>query len=203
MNDCRHDLFLLLTISVLSFCGCSAPRSQFVLLPSPDGRIGTVTVASKSGEATLFNVYESTDLSCPEDRPAAPKILTEEAVKNIFRDAMSAHPPVPVKYILYFEPSSTKLTQESEQLMRQIVDDIKKAGSTDINISGHADKSGSRDINIKISRERAMVVAKLLTGMGIAPASLEVASYGMELPLVDTPEGVPEPRVTNLSSSPL
>ena len=51
-----------------------------------------------------------------------------------------------------------------------------------------------RDVNVRISRERANEVAKLLTSMGVVAESLEVASHGMELPLINTPEGVPEPR---------
>lgn len=194
MKNWRNKLLLLLAAPVLCSCGCSAPRSQFVLLPSPDGHTGTVNVASKIGVASLSEIYESTDISRSEDRPSTPRVLSEDTVKTLFRDALSVHPPAPVKYILYFEPSASRLTQESEKLLRQIVDHIQKVSATDISISGHADKSGSRDLNIKISRERAMETARLLTEMGIPAESLEVSSHGTELPLIDTPEGVPEPR---------
>lgn len=194
MNKRTCCLSLLLTLLVCALCGCSAPRSQFVLLPSPDGHVGKVNVASKAGEAKLDKAYESSDLSRPEDQPSPPTIMTEEKVNALFKDALSAQPVVPVTYILYFEPASSTLTQESRKLLPQIVDYIHKTAYADISISGHSDKVGSQDINIRISKERASAVAKLLTDLGVAPDSMEVASYGTELPLFDTPEGVPEPR---------
>lgn len=194
MNNWTRFLFLSLAILVVALCGCSAPRSQFVLLPSSDGHVGKVTVASKSGEIKLSNAYESTDLARPEDKPSQPVIMTKEKVNTLFKDALAAQPTAPVTYLLYFEPSSSTLTQESEKLLPQIIDYIHKTNSTDISVSGHSDRVGSRDNNIRISRERAEVVAKRLTDIGVAAESLDVASYGMEFPLIDTLEGTAEPR---------
>lgn len=194
MNNLKGCLCLLFVCASFLFSGCAAPRSQFVLLPSPDGHPGKVTVASKGGETKLAKAYESTDISNATEKSSPPVVLTEGEVNTIFKEALAAQPDVPVTYLLYFAPGSSELTQESAQLMSQIVDYIRKKESNDISISGHSDKVGSRDVNIRISRERAEAVATLLQTMGIAPEAMEVASHGMELPLVDTKEGVPEPR---------
>lgn len=194
MNN--HALSLLLPLSIILFvlCGCSTPRSQFVLLPSPDGHSGKVTVSNKAGESSLDKPFESIDLFYPEGKPSPAVVLTEAEVNTIFKEALAAQPDIPVTYLLYFEPGSATLTQDAEKLLPQIVDYIRKTGSIDIHISGHSDKVGSRDVNIRISRERADVVAKRIKSLGVVPGSLEVASYGMELPLIPTPEGTPEPR---------
>lgn len=194
MNNRARFLLLSFTIMLFTLCGCAGPRSQFVLLPSPDGHLGKVTVAAKAGETTLAKAFESTDLARPGDRPSQPVVMTEEKVNILFKDALTAQPAVPVTYLLYFESASSALTRESEKLLPQIVAYIRKTNSSDIDVSGHCDKVGSRDVNIRISRERAETVARRLVGMGVELEALDVASYGAELPLVDTPEGVPEPR---------
>lgn len=183
-----------LAMLLFTLCGCSGPRSQFVLLPSPDGHVGKVTVSAKTGVTTLGNAYESTMLASPDDRPSPPVVMSEEKVNSLFKEALAAQPAAPVTYLLYFEPASSTLTKESEELLPRIVEYIRKTNSSDIGISGHSDKVGSRDVNIRISRERAETVARRLVGMGVELESLDVASYGMELPLADTPEGIPEPR---------
>ncbi|HEY4743143.1 MAG TPA: OmpA family protein [Desulfuromonadaceae bacterium] len=194
MNSRAACRCLVLVVLAVALAGCSAPRSQFVLLPSPDGHVGTVTVASKSGEARLGTAFESTSLARPEEQPVPPVVLTEETVNTLFRDALAAQPAPPVTYILYFGHASAALTQASAKLLPQIVEYIRKSGSTDISISGHTDKMGPKEVNNRLSLERAHAVAKLLREMGVAPDSLEVSFHGMMFPLVDTPEGVSEPR---------
>ncbi|MDO9309580.1 MAG: OmpA family protein [Deltaproteobacteria bacterium] len=194
MNNHVRCLLMSLPILLFALCGCSSPRSKFVLLPSPDGHVGNVTVTNKAGEIHLAKPFESIDLFYPDDRPSQPVIMTEAEFNITFKDALAAQPTAPLTFLLYFEPGTSRLTPESEKILPVIIDYIRKVHSSDISISGHTDKVGSRDVNVRISRERANEVAKLLTGMGVVAESLEVASHGMGLPLIDTPEGVPEPR---------
>lgn len=194
MNNHVRCLLMSLPILLFALCGCSSPRSKFVLLPSPDGHVGNVTVTNKAGEIHLAKPFESIDLFYPDDRPSQPVIMTEAEFNITFKDALAAQPTAPLTFLLYFEPGTSRLTPESEKILPVIIDYIRKVHSSDISISGHTDKVGSRDVNVRISRERANEVAKLLTGMGVVAESLEVASHGMELPLINTPEGVPEPR---------
>jgi outer membrane protein OmpA-like peptidoglycan-associated protein len=194
MNNSIRLTLSLFAVLICTLCGCTAPRSQFVLLPSPDGQVGKVTIANKAGEMPLEKPFESVDLLYPDALPSQSVVMTETEVNSIFREALAAQPTAPVTYLLYFEPGTSKLTRESEKLLPQILEYIRRTNSSDISISGHSDKVGSRDVNIKISRERANMIAKQLIEMGVAPEALEVASHGMELPLVDTPEGTPEPR---------
>lgn len=194
MNNSILLTLLSLAVLICTLCGCTAPRSQFVLLPSPDGHVGRVTVANKAGEMPLEKPFESVDLFYPDKLPSQSAVLTETEVNAIFKDALAAQPTAPATYLLYFEPGTSRLTRESEKLLPQIMDYIRTSRSSDISISGHSDKVGSREVNIRISRERANAIAQRLIEMGVAPEALAVASHGMELPLVDTPEGTPEPR---------
>lgn len=186
----RLSSFLLL----FTLCACCGPINQFVLLPSPDGHTGKVAVTSKGGTVTLTKAFESTALVAAHTAPFPPALMSEGKVNQIFKEAMEAHPPAPVTYLLYFVSATSRLTQESEMLLPEILAHIRRANSTDISISGHSDRLGKKDFNIIISRERADVVARWLIEKGIPRESLQVASYGMELPLIDTPEGVSEPR---------
>jgi len=194
MNNHVRCLLMSLPMLLFALCGCTSPRSKFVLLSSPDGHVGNVTVANKAGEIHLAKPFESIDLFYPDERPSQPVIMTEAEFNSTFKDALAAQPTAPLTFLLYFEPGTSRLTPESEKILPVIIDYIRKVHSSDISISGHSDKVGSRDINIRISRERANEIANQLTRLGVAPESLEVASHGMELPLIDTPDGVPEPR---------
>lgn len=194
MNNSIRLTLSSLAVLLCTLCGCTAPHSQFVLLPSPDGHVGRVTVTNKAGEMPLEKPFESVDLLYPDTLPSQSVVLTETEVNTIFKEALAAQPTAPVTYLLYFEPGTSQLTQESEKLLPQIMNYIRTTNSRDISISGHSDKVGSREVNIRISRERADAIAKRLIEIGVEHEALEVASHGMELPLVDTPEGVPEPR---------
>ena len=194
VNRRARYCFTLLILLVVALCGCSAPRSQFVLLTSPDGHVGKVTVTSKAGAAKLSKANESTQVSRPEEAPALPVVLTNEQVALLFKEALAAQPTVPVTYILYFRNATATLTRASVKLLPRIVEYIRGSASMDISISGHTDKVGPKDVNDRLSRERAEAVATLLKEMGVAPDSLEVSSHGMMFPLIDTPDGVSEPR---------
>jgi outer membrane protein OmpA-like peptidoglycan-associated protein len=78
------------------------------------------------------------------------------------------------------------------------MDDILAAAeerlATDISVVGHADRAGEEDYNMKLSTDRARVVAARLVDMGIGDAILHITSHGENDPLVPTEDGVPEPR---------
>jgi OOP family OmpA-OmpF porin len=60
-----------------------------------------------------------------------------------------------------------------------------------IEVAGHTDSLGGRDLNMELSARRAEAVAAYLAGQGVARARLSARGYGPDRPRVSnaTPEG--------------
>ncbi len=69
-----------------------------------------------------------------------------------------------------------------------------RAGTTRIEIAGHADRAGTPQYNQRLSERRAQAVAAELERRGIARSAMTVQAFGESRPLVPTADGVREPQ---------
>jgi outer membrane protein OmpA-like peptidoglycan-associated protein len=180
-------LFLMLA------AGCS-PGSVVVLMPNPDGKVGQVTVSNQGGSQVLDKAGQATFIKDPQTAPEAPVVMDQAEIQRRFGVALAARPSPPVHYLLYFFSDSTKLVKSSRALLPQIITVIKKRTSVDISVVGHCDTTGSDSYNLRLSRRRAMAVAKILIAKGVDPKTLEITSHGKRRPLIPTGDNVREPR---------
>lgn len=87
----------------------------------------------------------------------------------------SGHVPV---YGIYFDTGKSLIKPESETAIAEIAKLLKDNDALEIYVVGHTDNAGSFDANMKLSKDRAEAVAKVLTANhGIAAARLK--SYGV------------------------
>ncbi|MFH0998218.1 MAG: OmpA family protein [Pseudomonadota bacterium] len=170
------------------------PQHQMVLLPDAEGRTGQMTVRTAGGSQTLDRAYLATEIASPDASPRPPAEMPLETVQQIFGPALSALPDGAVHILLYFKGVSSELKPESIALIPNIVSLIRQRQSSDISVTGHADRTGSESGNLELSRKRAESVRRLLTGAGIPDEHLDVHFYGDKLPLIPTSNRVPEPR---------
>ena len=56
---------------------------------------------------------------------------------------------------------------------------------TDLLVGGHTDSSGSMDLNMNLSRQRAQSVADYLASRGVARERLSARGYGPNMPVAD------------------
>ena len=187
----KAGLICGLAVFLLGACG---PKTQFVLLPNPDGSVGKLSVTSPKGTQELNQSYQSTELDSPDEVPGATKILTKEQARAIFGEALAAQPEIPVAFILYFSTGTTRLTKKSLKLVPKIIATIEERKSKDISVTGHTDSVGSERLNRRLSFRRAKQMAGILADKGIDPSILEITYHGEGNPLVPTPDGVAEPR---------
>jgi outer membrane protein OmpA-like peptidoglycan-associated protein len=187
----RKMINILLYIAVLS--GCSS-KTQFVLMPDNDGKVGKMTVTSEKGSQSLNKAWQSTGLDSPDTLPNEPEILEEKEVKRIFAQALKAQPASAVSFLFYFPKGSNDPTAESLALIPEILATISSRKSNDVSIIGHSDRVGSGEINYKLSFKRAKGVAELLISKGVSREILEINSYGEGAPLVKTADEVAEPK---------
>jgi outer membrane protein OmpA-like peptidoglycan-associated protein len=185
-------LFCLLT-------GCGAHRAMrdlIVLLPDPDGKGGAVTVTTRGGSQILDKPGYATEVEDVSKPPVTPEPIKEKEITDVFGPTLSAQPdPVGrfISFILYFENDSAKMTQESKNLLPNVLKTIKNRRPNEVYVMGHTDLVGTDAYNIQLSSRRANYVRDLLVSSGIKSSALFVSYYGKARPLVPTHDGVPEP----------
>ena len=186
-------LQIAILFALLLNIGC-APATKVILLPDPDDKVGVVDVSSDKGIQTLDKPWQTTEVSSPDKAPSAPRLMDEKEVRAMFKEALTAEPIPPVRFIVYFRTDASDLTTETLKILSRALEEIKVRKSTDIIVSGHTDAVGSVEKNRVLSLKRAKVVADFIVSKGVKPENIAITYHGKGNPLIPTPDGVPEPR---------
>jgi len=113
------------------------------------------------------NGFEDED-GCPDEAPATPeeeRILLEERV--------------------LFDTNSTSVAPTGRSELAGVARLWKQHPEWDrLVIDGHADRRGTDEYNLQLSRDRAKEVYRLLVEMGLAPEKLRIRTYGNRKPRV-------------------
>jgi OmpA-OmpF porin, OOP family len=174
-----------------------AKRDLIVLLPDPDGKVGAITVTTNGGSQILDKPKHAIEVEDLNKAPIASQPVNENEIKDVFGLALSAQADPAgrfISFILYFEHDSAKMTQESKNLLPEVLKTIKNRKANEVYVMGHTDLVGTDAYNIQLSSRRANYVRDLLVSRGIKSSSLFVSYYGKARPLVPTNDEVPEPH---------
>jgi outer membrane protein OmpA-like peptidoglycan-associated protein len=203
MRGTRPIAVLLVALEGIWLSGCgshrlrtSAPAGQTLvaLLPDPDdGAVGRAVVSSQTGALELTAARESTTVS-PNQTPAPIAILSAADVTRIFGDALSALPPTPQHFVLYFRFESEELTDESRALLPQILHAVTDRPFPDVAVVGHTDTTGTSARNVELGLRRANAIRGRLVEAGIDASVIDVTSHGESDLLIKTADDVLEPR---------
>ena len=92
---------------------------------------------------------------------------------------------------IYFETGKAILTIDSYEALDQVSRFLENNGTVRLEISGHTDNTGSRDLNMNLSEARAKAVVDFITERGISRERLEYKGYADTQPVSsnDSPEG--------------
>ncbi|MFA6022404.1 MAG: OmpA family protein, partial [Rhodospirillales bacterium] len=90
--------------------------------------------------------------------------------------------------------NKSDITPEASKIITQAVDTAKKGGSSRVELTGHADRSGPDKYNMALSLKRANAVKATMVKQGIPADQISVVGKGETAPLVQTPDGVREPQ---------
>ena len=101
---------------------------------------------------------------------------------------------VPSRYLVFFEFDRADLTPEGRQVVQQAATASKTNNVVRLEVTGHADRSGSDAYNQRLSQRRAETVRSELVRNGVRAADIAVFAKGEREPLVPTPDGVREPQ---------
>jgi outer membrane protein OmpA-like peptidoglycan-associated protein len=87
-----------------------------------------------------------------------------------------------LKHVLFVQ-SKAELLPESYAELDRLVATLNQNPNVTIELSGHTDNQGSRDLNLKLSEERANKVKDYLVNHGIDPKRINVIGYGPDKPI--------------------
>lgn len=202
MKRARRSVFLL-AIAAASMAAACGPKR--ISLPARPGQTLTVLLpeadTKSTGEARVSNTFGSVDLAAERDAALATAnsspvlgTLSEADVQNIFGDALSALPPPPRRFTLFFRFESDELTDQSQALIPQILAAVKEHAVQDVVVIGHTDTMGTQQANFGLGLKRAMMVRNLLVTAGLDGSTIDVTSVGELDLLVKTADETPEPR---------
>jgi outer membrane protein OmpA-like peptidoglycan-associated protein len=176
--------------------GCSAHRDLIVLLPDPDGNVGTIEVTTRGGSRKVDRVGYAIHVKDSDTRPLAPEPIEEKKIARLFGVAISAQPDVSNRYALftlYFENDTIDLTDHSRKTFPQVIASIRGRQPKEIYVLGHADRVGTELYNVELSSRRADRVRELLISNAVGSDALVVSFHGEAKPLVQTEDEVAEP----------
>ncbi|MDP8203206.1 MAG: OmpA family protein [Candidatus Tenebribacter mawsonii] len=125
-------------------------------------------------EPETFNGFQDAD-GCPDKKP---EIIFEKK-SPIILDGVN------------FKIGSSELTDVAKNILGKVVRTLKDYKDMHLEISGHTDSSGSRGLNMKLSRKRAESVRRYLINQGIKEHRLRAIGLGPDHPVTSnkTKEG--------------
>ncbi len=117
------------------------------------------------------------------------------------RPASRVTPPAPPvaprekqTFLVFFDWDQAAIRPDAVQILVEAAAAAKQGTLTVIQLTGHADRSGSRRYNQSLSERRAASVKSFLVGQGVAANGIAILGKGEDDPLVATPDNVREPR---------
>ena len=111
------------------------------------------------------------------------------------RPAPVAAAPLVRSFQVFFDFDKSDITDDARKIIVQAADNAKKAGGTTrITLTGHADRSGPAQYNLRLSQRRADAVKAELVKLGVGTNDIATIAKGESDPLVATADGVREPR---------
>lgn len=156
-----------------------ACKAQFLdAMNQLEGQVGPAPASAPMDDSGMMGPVEALDVQ--PDGPLAP----EDAV-----------------YLVFFNWDSSELGAAALNVLDAVKQEVQKNPPSAINIVGHADTSGARDYNQRLSFRRATSVRDALVERGIAENMLKIDGRGEEELLVPTPDNIREPanRRANIS----
>jgi outer membrane protein OmpA-like peptidoglycan-associated protein len=172
-------------------------RVLIVLLPDPDGKVGSLRVTTREGSQVLDQAGSAAQIDQAAERPVALAPLDPSEIPSVFGPALSAQPDLKdrfVSYILYFERDTINLVPESKERLAEVARSIRERKSKEIYVVGHTDRVGTEGYNLGLSSRRAFTIRDLLVSRGVQVSALVVSFHGEAMPRVPTEDEVAEPR---------
>ncbi|HSR72653.1 MAG TPA: OmpA family protein [Kiloniellales bacterium] len=99
----------------------------------------------------------------------------------------------PETFVVYFAFDSATVGSEGIAVVDRTVASARASGAGGISVTGHADRAGPDDYNLRLSLRRANAVRDALVARGVPAGDISIAGRGEAENAVPTADGVREP----------
>lgn len=186
-----YFILFTLVVSVAALLS-DKPGTEVVLLDN-NGAKNAIVVTTEGGSVTIDTPYEGTQLTTSADAPAAPEAVSKEALVAAHGDTF-AIAPKPLSFTLYFKIDSPELTVDSRRRVTELLDAIESRAPASVDISGHADTTGTPEYNIALSEKRAAALKTIIESHHLLVSRYRTFGYGESMPVVPTADETAEPK---------
>ncbi|CAA7621081.1 Outer membrane protein A (3aII*Gd) [Magnetospirillum sp. LM-5] len=170
-----------------------ALKAQYRYFASLDADVGTANAGESDydNHSILVGFTYKFAKPAPMVAPApAPAPVAAPAPAPVAKPA-----PAPLKnFIVFFDFNKADITPEASKVITQAAAAAKAGNATKVDLTGHADRSGSDKYNQALSLKRGNAVKDALVKQGIPANQISVVAKGESAPLVSTADGVREPQ---------
>ncbi len=109
--------------------------------------------------------------------------------------ATASAAPTPARtYLVFFDWDRSDLSDRARQIIAEAAQNSARVQTTQIEVQGNADRSGTPAYNQRLSLRRAQTVAAELVRDGVNQSAIAIQAFGDTRPLVETAAGVREPQ---------
>ncbi len=109
---------------------------------------------------------------------------------------VAAAPPPPAAvsrdFLVFFDWDQAFITPTAAEIIAAAAENASRGNVTLIEATGHADTSGSKNYNMRLSERRAIAVREALIARGVPANEIKIFWKGESDPLVPTPDGIRE-----------
>ncbi|HEX3952685.1 MAG TPA: OmpA family protein [Stellaceae bacterium] len=191
-KTCASPLYSFIPLASEALQRC-APAEVYVVLPNADGHPGSGAISvNQAGSSALLDEAYAAAASLNGSTGSVALGATE--VNRMFHNAIAARPTLPRHFRLFFPLGSDRMVPESAVEFRAIVEYIKHAPGSQVEVVGHTDTVARESENQNLSLSRSAAIREALVRNGINPRTISTAGRGDRDLLVQTGNNVEEPR---------
>ena len=172
---------------------------------SADGRRmgGGCCSATRIGGAPTLAKPAPTKQDALPKRPGEAPVKTAKAAPPPGPPGQSgarpSQPPAPAPsvadyYLIFFDRSRAELGEMAQVIVDDVANDFRSIGPASIHINGHSDAEPIEAKNDGLAQARADAVRAALVAKGIPTGAIKTLAAGSSMPLVQAPDGEPEPQ---------
>ncbi|NNE86000.1 MAG: OmpA family protein [Alphaproteobacteria bacterium] len=116
------------------------------------------------------------------------------ASKKAEKPKKKAGPPRTKHFLVFFDNNSADIKGGEAKAVAAAAKFAKGNKGSNVYITGHTDRKGSKKANMKLAKMRVDSVVKALTGEGLKKRSLGAVVQGENDPAISTRDGMADPR---------
>ena len=151
-------------------------------------------------EATHEAWEDRTIGECRDGFKAAMAAIAQQSVTQAATPAPAAAvaqapAAIPVAgYQVFFDFDRSNISPEAHAILVAVAASMRKQNVTQVSLTGHTDTVGTEAYNMALSLRRANAAKAVLVSLGVPAHEISVAGKGKTEPLVQTGDGVREPK---------